>query len=67
MYTRFLGPQLMIGGQSATISFAGLTPQFAGLYQVNAVVPSGTQTGASVPVTLTIDGQTSPPITIAIQ
>jgi uncharacterized protein (TIGR03437 family) len=37
------------------------------LYQVNAVVPSGTKTGANVPVTLAIDGQTSPLITLAIQ
>jgi uncharacterized protein (TIGR03437 family) len=60
-------PQLMIGGQSAQVAFAGLTPGFAGLYQVNAVVPSGTQTGANVPVTLTIDGQTSPLVTIPIE
>jgi len=58
---------LMVGGQSAQVNFAGLTPGFAGLYQVNAVVPPGAQTGASVPVTVTIDGQTSPLITIAIQ
>jgi uncharacterized protein (TIGR03437 family) len=60
-------PQLMVGGQSAQVNFAGLSPGFAGLYQVNAVVPSGTQTGANVSVTLTIDGQTSPLITIAIE
>lgn len=60
-------PQLMIGGQSAQVEFSGLAPGFAGLYQVNAVVPSGTQTGATVPVTLSIDGQTSPQVTLAIQ
>jgi uncharacterized protein (TIGR03437 family) len=60
-------PQLTVGGQSAPVSFAGLTPGFVGLYQVNAAVPSGTQTGASVPVTLAIDGQISPLITLAIQ
>jgi uncharacterized protein (TIGR03437 family) len=59
--------QLTIGGQSAQVTFSGLAPGFAGLYQVNAVVPSGTQTGAGVPATLAISGQTSPPITIAIQ
>jgi uncharacterized protein (TIGR03437 family) len=60
-------PQLTIGGLSAPMSFAGLTPGFAGLYQVNTVVPSGVPTGAAVPVTLNIDGQTSPVTTIAIQ
>lgn len=59
--------QLIIGGQSAPVSFSGLTPGFAGLYQVNAVVPTGVQTGSSVPVTLSIAGQTSPAVTIAIQ
>jgi uncharacterized protein (TIGR03437 family) len=59
--------QVTVGGQLAHVNFAGLTPGFAGLYQVNAVVPSGAQTGANVPVALTIDGQTSPPITMAIQ
>jgi uncharacterized protein (TIGR03437 family) len=49
------------------LSFAGLTPGFVGLYQVNAVLPSGVQTGADVPVTLSIDGQKSPLTTIAIQ
>jgi uncharacterized protein (TIGR03437 family) len=44
-----------------------LSPGFAGLYQVNAVVPSGTQTGANVPIMLTIDGQTSPLITMPVQ
>ena len=29
-----------IGGQPATISFAGLTPGFVGLIQVNLVVPA---------------------------
>jgi uncharacterized protein (TIGR03437 family) len=60
-------PNLTIGGQSAQVNFSGLTPGFAGLYQVNAVVPSGTQTGATVPVTLIIDSQTSPLTTMAIE
>jgi uncharacterized protein (TIGR03437 family) len=58
--------KVTIGGQQAKVAFAGLAPGFAGLYQVNAVVPSGTQTGTSVPVTLTIGGQTGPPVTVPI-
>jgi len=60
-------PQLMVGGQMAQVKFAGLAPGFAGLYQVNAVVPSGTVTGPNVSVTLSIDGQTSPPITMPVE
>jgi trimeric autotransporter adhesin len=60
-------PQLAVGGKSAQVKFAGLAPGFAGLYQVNAVIPSGTPTGQSVSVMVAIDGQTSPPITLAIE
>jgi uncharacterized protein (TIGR03437 family) len=49
-----------IGGQAApNISYAGLTPGFPGLYQINAVVPSGIATG-DVPVVISVAGQTSP-------
>jgi uncharacterized protein (TIGR03437 family) len=59
---------VQIGGvTAATPSFSGLTPGSTGLYQVNVVIPAGVQTGNSVPVTLTIAGQTSPPVTIAVQ
>ena len=56
-----------IGGQPAAVSFSGLTPGFVGLYQVNAVVPAGISTGNAVPVTLTVAGQTSPAVTMAVQ
>ena len=59
--------QVQIGSQTTTAAFAGLSPQFAGLYQVNVVVPAGTGTGSAIPVTLSIGGQTSPAITMAIQ
>jgi trimeric autotransporter adhesin len=56
-----------IGGQAAAVAFSGLTPGFAGLYQINVVVPSGITPGNAVPVVLSIAGQTSPPVTIAVQ
>ncbi|HEX3747127.1 MAG TPA: hypothetical protein VHW09_24490 [Bryobacteraceae bacterium] len=39
----------------------------AGLYQVNVTIPTGTTTGSAVPVTVTINGHTSPAVTMAIQ
>jgi uncharacterized protein (TIGR03437 family) len=47
------------GGQTAIPGFSGLTPGFAGLYQVNVVVPSGVTPGNQVPVTLSAGGKTS--------
>jgi uncharacterized protein (TIGR03437 family) len=56
-----------IGGQPAPVAFAGLTPTYAGLYQVNVTVPSGITAGPSVPVIITVAGLSSPPVTVAIQ
>ena len=50
---------LTIGGQQATVVFSGLTPGSAGLYQVNAVVPSGIPPGGQVPVTVSVAGKSS--------
>ena len=48
-------PMIAIGGQPATVTFSGLAPGFADLYQVNATVPGGIGTGPQ-PVTCTIGG-----------
>ncbi len=47
-----------IGGQPADVSFAGLAPDFVGLWQVNITVPSGVAKG-DLPLTVTVGGQTS--------
>lgn len=60
-------PTVTIGGINAPIQFSGLAPGFVGLYQVNAVVPPGVTPGNQVPVILSIAGQTSPPVTIAVK
>jgi adhesin/invasin len=56
-----------IGGKPADVLFSGLTPGFAGLYQINAVVPPGITTGDAVPVVISVAGQTSPTVTIAVR
>jgi uncharacterized protein (TIGR03437 family) len=55
-----------IGGNDAPVQFSGLTPGFPGLYQVNAVVPAG-MSGDAIPLVVSVAGQTSPPVTLAIQ
>ncbi len=60
-------PAVTIGGMTARVSFAGLTPGFVGLYQVNVEVPPGAPSGAAVAVALTVGGISSNTVTVAIQ
>jgi len=57
------------GAASPNILYAGETPTaLAGLFQINAVIPTNAPTGPSVGVLVTINGQTSPGgVTVAIQ
>jgi uncharacterized protein (TIGR03437 family) len=67
-YTQTTNPvTVTVGGQIAAVFFAGLTPGFTGLYQVNAYVPVGVATGAAVPVVVSVAGISSPAVTVAIQ
>ena len=59
--------RVVIGGAEAAISFAGLTPGSAGLYQINAVVPTDAATGNEVPLTVIVAGVESTAVTMAIQ
>jgi minor extracellular serine protease Vpr len=59
-------PSVTIGGQTATSSFCGLAPGFPGLYQINAIVPTGLTPG-SQPITVSIGGQTSQAATLVVQ
>jgi uncharacterized protein (TIGR03437 family) len=52
-------PVITIGGQPATVKFAGLSPGFVGLYQINAVIPTGLASG-NQPITIAIGGVASP-------
>jgi uncharacterized protein (TIGR03437 family) len=56
-----------IGGQSVQPFFAGLAPGFAGLYQANIIVPTGITPGSAVPLIITEAGQSSAPVTVAVQ
>jgi uncharacterized protein (TIGR03437 family) len=56
-----------IGGLPAQVLFAGLTPGFTGLYQVNATVSEAVTPGNAVPVIVTAGALSSPPVTIAVR
>ena len=56
-----------IGGQPATVDFAGLAPGSIGEYQVNVVIPNGVTPGDNVPVVLTEGSQVSQPVTISVR
>jgi len=58
---------LNIGGVEGKVDFAGLLPGFAGVYQVQATIPDGIPSGPATPFVLTVAGQSSDPVTAAIQ
>jgi len=60
-------PQVTVGGVAATVVFAGMTPQFVGVYQINIVIAAGTPTGDAVPLRISMNGITSRnDVTIAV-
>lgn len=58
---------VMIGGMAARVLFSGLAPGFSGLDQVNGVIPEAIPAGEEVPVVLSVAGQNSPRVTIAVR
>jgi uncharacterized protein (TIGR03437 family) len=48
--------QMFVGGVPATVLYAGLAPDFRGLYQFNIVVPN-VAAGNGVPLSFTLGGQ----------
>jgi uncharacterized protein (TIGR03437 family) len=62
-------PVVTIGGQPATVSYAGfVADSIAGLYQVNVAVPAvGSGTAAQFPVVVAMGAATAPTVSIWVQ
>jgi uncharacterized protein (TIGR03437 family) len=50
---------LTVGDQTAVVSYAGLSPTYSGLYQINFTVPAGLTAGEQ-PIVLTVNGVATP-------
>ncbi|MEO7651486.1 MAG: hypothetical protein ABIZ80_13555, partial [Bryobacteraceae bacterium] len=57
---------LTIGGQQAEVSSATLLAGATGIYVIQATVPTGVAAGVTVPVVISVAGQLSPAVNIAV-
>ncbi|MBI3696164.1 MAG: hypothetical protein HY238_15170 [Acidobacteria bacterium] len=56
-----------LDGQPAQVLFAGLAPGFAGLYQVNVLIPASLAPNAAARLVIRAGGQESNVVTVAVQ
>ena len=66
LYITVQQPIVTIGGVRAIVSFSGIAPGNAGLYQVNVTVPDGLQPGTDVPIVVTMPNGSNDTVTIAV-
>lgn len=59
-------PDVFIGGKAAPVEFSGLAPGWAGLWQINVVIPADAPTGTAVPLMVKY-GLTSNTLPLVIQ
>jgi uncharacterized protein (TIGR03437 family) len=59
-------PEVSVGGRPAVVQFSGLAPGFAGLWQINVVIPADAPAGAAAPLVIT-QGLASRPLSVALQ
>ncbi len=52
-------PSVTLGGQVATVEYAGLTPGLVGVYQINVRVPDYAPTGLEVPLAIIQGGNST--------
>jgi uncharacterized protein (TIGR03437 family) len=60
-------PGVTVAGQACLIQFAGLSPQFPGVDQINCQIPAGLGANPAAPVIVTSNGRSSNTATLALQ
>jgi uncharacterized protein (TIGR03437 family) len=58
---------VIIGDVAVEVQFSGITPGFAGMYQINVQVPRGAPTGDDVLLQITMPNGMSDSATIALK
>ena len=57
----------LLNSAELPVQYAGLTPGFIGLYQVNVSVPGGTTPGSNISLAIKVNGSVSNAVSVAIQ
>lgn len=60
-------PTVTIGGAAAAVQFAGLTPNFVGLVQINIQLPSSLPAGNSLPLIVSFGGAPGPAVNLYVR
>jgi uncharacterized protein (TIGR03437 family) len=60
-------PTVTVAGQMCVVQFAGLSPQFPGVDQINCVIPTGLGAMPAAPVIVTSNGRASNTATLFLQ
>jgi uncharacterized protein (TIGR03437 family) len=66
LYETVATPTVTVGGLPVKVLFSGMSPGFAGLYQIDFQVPDGV-TGDDIPVVVSISGSPTDTRTVSIQ
>jgi uncharacterized protein (TIGR03437 family) len=60
-------PTVTVAGETCALQFAGLSPQFPGVDQINCQIPTGLGTNAAAPIVVTSNAQASNTATLVLQ
>ena len=61
-------PRVFVGEQEAQVVFSGMSPEFAGVYQLNIIMPEGVAAGGQVSIVIEAEGRRSrEDVTIAVE